>query len=154
MGKKLRTVLLAVVAVQTVAWVVAQVFSRRLSRGDEHTDEFQVAAICGGRRFQSRAEHLRRGSVVASMGGVDLDLRDATLDAAGATLDVTATMGGVHVVVPETWAVDVDKSGRAGGVEARVTPRTSLPADAPRLHVNAVVRMGGTMVTTDPLPRP
>lgn len=123
---------------------------RRAPPGGESSDEFRVAAILGGKRFRSTARRLRAGSVVASMGGVELDLRDATLDPDGATLDVDATMGGVQIMVPPNWAVEIDKQALAGGVEARVTARESLPEDAPHLHVRAAVRMGGALVTTGP----
>ncbi len=123
--------------------------AKRLSRGDEDSDEFQIVSICGGKEFQSHAEHLRTGSIVASMGGIDLDLRAATLDPAGASLDVNATMGGVQVTVPQAWAVDVDKSVLAGGFEAKLTPPEELPDDAPTLHIRAVVCMGGVLVTSD-----
>jgi hypothetical protein len=147
MWKKLLRPVCVFLTISAVASVVGQIIAVRLSRGDEGSDEFQIAAICGGKKFQSRAEHLRSGSVVASMGGIDLDLRDATLDPAGASLDVRATMGGVQVIVPETWAVDVESSALAGGFEFNVTPPEKLPDDAPRLHVRAVVRMGGALVT-------
>lgn len=148
MWKKLRRPLLSILAIQAIALIVAQIVASRWSKGDERSDEFKIAAICGGKKFQSRAEHLRSGAVVASMGGIDLDLRDATLDPAGATIDLNATMGGVQITVPEAWAVDIDKSALAGGVEAKVTAREDLPDDAPSLHIRAVVRMGGALVTT------
>jgi hypothetical protein len=147
-GSRWRKVLLAVGASQVVGWVVGQVISKRLSRGDEGSDEFRVVALMGGTRFHSHAGHLRSGTVDTWMGGVDLDLRHATLDPAGAVLDVRTTMGGVQVSVPDHWAVDVEQAGFGGGVAATVTPPDSLPPDAPRLQVRAVARMGGVAVTT------
>jgi hypothetical protein len=85
--------------------------------------------------------------VIACCGGVDLDLRSAVLDSEGATLAVQATMGGVQVTVPDTWRVTVDADARAGGVETSVTRPEELPDDAPTLHVHAIARMGGVMVT-------
>jgi predicted membrane protein len=148
MWKKLRNALILIGLAQVTAWFIGQQFAKRLTKGDDRSDEFQVAAIFGGQKFASHAQHLRSASVVASMGGIDLDLRDATLDPAGATLDVKTTMGGVQVMVPEQWAVEVDQTGIAGGVQANVTPREELPVDAPTLHVHVAARMGGVLVTT------
>ena len=89
-------------------------------------------------------------TVVTSVGGIDLDLRDATLDDAGAELDLTATIGGIRVIVPAEWAVDIDAEAMAGGFDARVTPVEEMPDTAPKLHVHAVARMGGIQVTNDP----
>ncbi len=130
-------------------WVVAQIVTWRWSTGDAESDEFKIAAICGGTKFESRTEHLRCGAVVVSMGGVDLDLRGATLDPDGASIDVKTTMGGVRIIVPENWDVRVVGSALGGGIGAKVTPREDLPDDAPTLHIRAVVVMGGALVTTE-----
>ena len=145
-GKLLR-VILWIVALQAAGWILGQVISKKMTRGDEGSDDFQVAAICGGRKFHSHATRLRSGTVITTMGGIALDLRDATLDSAGAELELKATMGGVKVVVPEDWAVDVDTETPCG-FEVKVTPPEDLPEDAPRLHIDAVTRMGGVLVTT------
>jgi Cell wall-active antibiotics response 4TMS YvqF len=153
MWKKVRRPLLWLVAMDALAWTAGQLLAKRLSAGDDESDEFRVAAVMGGKQFRSHARHLRTGAAVAAMGGLDLDLRDVALDSGGATLDLHATMGGVRVTVPREWAVDVDTSALAGGVQAKVTPPEELPYDAPALHVRAVVRMGGALVTTEPTDR-
>ena len=148
MSKKLRRVVIGVVAVQVGAWVAARMASRRLEKGDEDSDEFRIAAIMGGRSFHSHASRLSSGEVIAGMGGIDLDLRDAMLDPRGATLDLNAVMGGIQVVVPEGWAIDLDADAVAGRVDTNVTPVEDLPGDAPRLRINATTRMSGALVTT------
>lgn len=148
MWSKVRRPLLVWVGVEAVLFVAGQILARRLARGDEDSDEFRVAAVVGGTRFRSRAHRLRAGAVMVWMGGVELDLRAATLDATGATLDVAATMGGVQIMVPATWEIDVDEHAVAGGVDVRVTDPDDLPDDAPTLHVRATARMGGVLVTT------
>ena len=149
MWNRLRKALVWIAAMQAIAWVLGQIIARRLSKGDEQSDEFQLVSICGGKKFRSRAGGLRSGSVLAAMGGVELDLRGAQLDPAGATIDVDATMGGVQIVVPDDWLVVVDTSGFAGGAEAKVTDPAELPDNAPKLRVHAAARMGGTQVVSD-----
>jgi hypothetical protein len=65
------------------------------------------------------------------MGGVDLDLRAATLDLAGGSIDVNATIGGVQITVPSGWAVDLERHVVAGGVDARVAARELMPTTLP-----------------------
>lgn len=148
MSRKLLRVILWTLAIQIVAFIVGTIISRKMTRGDEDSDDFQVAAIMGGKKFYSHADHLKSGTVIASMGGVDLDLRDATLDPGGANLELKATMGGVQAVVPEDWAVDVDEKAQVGGIDVKVTSPEDLPKDAPSLHIDAVTRFGGVLVTT------
>ena len=82
-------------------------------------------------------------------GGVELDLRGATLAPEGGTLAVSATWGGVDVVVPRAWRVVVDDRSVLGGVDARVTPPEELPEGAPRLDVTATARLGGVSIRAD-----
>ncbi len=147
MRRKLLRIVMVIVAVQVVGSVVGLVVSKRMSKGDENSDEFKVAAIFGGRKFHSHATNLKSGVAVASMGGIDLDLRDATLAPEGAELELRATMGGIQVTVSQDWAVNVDAETQAGGFEVNVTPPEDLPEDAPSLRIHAVTRMGGGVVT-------
>jgi predicted membrane protein len=39
------------------------------------------------------------------MGGIDIDLRDATMERREAVLDVSSVMGGVKIRVPQDWTV-------------------------------------------------
>lgn len=138
-----------VVLFTTLLWGVGRLWARRYTEGEAASDEFSLAAICGGAERTSTARALRRGRVVAVCGGIELDLREAALDPDGAELLVQATMGGVQVIVPGTWRVSVDADAKAGGVETHVTSPDELPDDAPELRVRAVARMGGVMVTTE-----
>jgi predicted membrane protein len=147
MRRKLLRIVMAIVTVQVIGSLVGLVVSKRMSEGDENSDEFKVAAIFGGKKFRSRARSLRSGVVVALIGGIDLDLRDATLAPEGAKLELRTTMGGIQVTVPQDWAVDVDAETQAGGFEVNVTPPVDLPEDAPNLRIHAVTRMGGGAVT-------
>jgi len=143
--------MLVIVTVKAVAvvlglWAVGQMLARRRTVGDETADEFAIAVYVGGVQRACRAESLRHGSVSVVLGGVDLDLREATLDPAGADLDLSASWGGVNVTVPREWRVLVEDRATLGGVEARVTPLDDLPEDAPLLRVVASARFGGVSI--------
>ena len=148
MGRKWVRALLWIVAAQLAGWIVGQVIAKKMTKGDETSDEFQVAAIMGGKKFESHARDLKSGTVITSMGGTELDLTDATLAAGGAELELKTTMGGIQITVPEDWAVKVDSELKAGEFQIDVTPPEALPIGAPELRIHAVTRMGGGLVTT------
>ena len=148
MPRKLLRIFLWITLAEAVAFVVGHLIAKKMSIGGETSDEFRVATIFGGKRFHSTAGALKSGSAVAALGGMEIDLRDATVDPLGADLEVTATLGGVRVLVPEDWAVDFDiDDAPTGGVEVNVTPSEDLPVDAPHLHIHATTRAGGIAVT-------
>jgi hypothetical protein len=72
----------------------------------------------------------------------------AMLDDMRPMLELRTTMGGIEVRVPHDWSVEVDQEVLAGGLEVDVTPPEQLPADAPKLRIHAVTRMGGGLVTS------
>lgn len=109
--------------------------------GEEDDDAFSVVAAMDGRSFDSSASALRTGSVMAFMGGVELDLRQAGI-VDGATLSLRAIMGGVDVLVPAGWRVEVAKSVVMGGITNRTDPDGVDPA-APLLLIDAAIVMGG-----------
>jgi hypothetical protein len=150
MWQRTKRPLLTILAVQIGVWAVLQVITRAITRGDQGSDEFRIAAIWFGREFHSRADRFKSGSGLALMGGIKIDLCDATLDPDGATLELSATMGGIEVNVPEDWAVDIDERSILGGFAAKVTTPDDLPDDAPSLHIRVRSVMGGAAVTAEP----
>ena len=114
--------------------------------GTEESNEFQLAAIVRGIEFRSRASALRGGTIIAAYGGIELDLREAELVGSGAELAMYAVMGGISVLVPEHWIVDMTTLAVMGGTEKHTTPEDDLPEDAPRLRISATAVMGGIMV--------
>jgi len=130
-------------------WVGRGILTRRLTKGDSESDEFSLAAVIGGAERASTATALRRGRVIAACGGVELDLRGAKLDPAGAELLVEAYLGGVQVRVPNEWRIAVEAHSTSGGVETNVAQPDDLPDDAPNLRVEAIARLGGVMITAE-----
>ncbi|MGD9694358.1 MAG: DUF1707 domain-containing protein [Thermoleophilia bacterium] len=106
-----------------------------------------VLGIMGGGSHRGRWRIAERCSVVNVMGGADLDLRQATIDAPEITITVVSLMGGSDILVPE--GVDVEMSGFAlmGGDSLRVEGPPPGPG-APRVHIRSWSIMGGTDVRT------
>jgi hypothetical protein len=128
--------------------VVAVAMKRQLvPREDEDADEVAIVAIFGPMAFHSRATAFRGGTVDCWYGGGVVDLRDATLDPAGATLTVRAIFGGGQILVPDGWQVESAVSGIGALRDMRAS--SARTPDAPRLIIEGLVLFGGFGVTAD-----
>jgi hypothetical protein len=114
---------------------------------DPEADEVRLVAIFGPLAFRSRARAFRGGTIDCWFGGGLIDLRDATLDPAGATLEVKTIFGGAQLVVPADWQVTTRVVGLGGAGDGR--PAMDRPADAPRLTIEGVAAFGGIGVTSE-----
>ncbi len=92
-----------------------------------------------------------RHSVVAVLGGVQLDLREARFSQREVTIDVFTLMGGVDITVGEDVEVDVSGFGIMGGFDHRATG-PGLPG-APKVRVVGLALMGGVNVKRRPVKR-
>jgi hypothetical protein len=133
-----------------LAAAVAAVAKRHMvSSGTETDDEFDLVTIFDGVDFASTAPAFRRGSVLTWYGGGQIDLRGATLDPAGAELNVRALFGGVQLIVPETWQVEQRMVAFLGGVS---DSREKIEAQegGPVLRLTGWAVFGGIDVTSEP----
>jgi hypothetical protein len=129
---------------------VAAVAKRRLeTTKDAASNEPSVAAVFAGERFESHATALRLGRVITWFAGHDVDLRGATIDPSGATLDLRTVYGGTQVAIPQGWRVESHVRSVIGGTMVDVHD-ADLPADAPLLELRGFSLFGGVRVTTSP----
>lgn len=115
--------------------------------GTRHTstaDSINSFNVFSGSEIASHSGAFQGGRVGAMFGGAEIDLRDAR-PAPGATLDVFTAFGGVGVIVPEGWKVDIHGLPLFGGFE-NVTAKERLAEDAPELLIDATVLFGGLEV--------
>ena len=110
-------------------------------------DEVVLAAIFEPIAFESTATSFRGGHVDLWYGGGVIDLRKATLDPAGARLDVRTVFGGAQVIVPESWNVTTAIRGIGGAGDGRTKVDRAL--DAPRLTIDGTAFFGGLGITSD-----
>ena len=139
-----------VIVSSILAAVVAAVAKRQMiSSGTETDNEFDLVTIFDGTDFASTAPAFRRGSVLTWYGGGQIDLRGATLDPAGAELNVRALFGGVQVIVPETWRVEQRMAAFLGGVS---DSREKIEAQdtGPVLRLDGWAAFGGIDVKSEP----
>ena len=125
------------------ATIVWRALAPSPARGADESSVVRALAIMSGVHRRIVTRDFKGGQVTAMMGGCKLDLRGAAIGPEPAVIDVFAFWGGVEVVVPDTWAVDVRALPVLGGVENRARP----PADqAQRLVITGTVVMGGVEV--------
>ena len=96
--------------------------------------------------WRPRSQHYRGDQVTAVVGGYKLDLQKAELAPEGAVIEVFSFWGGVEILLPDHWAVDVRVVPFMGGFDEKGRSGRPVPADAPRLLIRGFVVMGGLEV--------
>ncbi|MGZ4508050.1 MAG: LiaF transmembrane domain-containing protein [Blastococcus sp.] len=141
---KVDAVVWPVIAILAGIWLLANRtgWGRAREQGSDRPD---VVAVLGGAETSARSQHFRHANVSAVFGGATLDMREAHLDP-GASVDALALFGGVDVIVPKGWRVDLGGLPIFGGYEDKTTGNGDLPSDAPVLRVAATAIFGGVDV--------
>jgi predicted membrane protein len=129
-----------------VAAVIAATRRREAVPQDPEADEVDLVANFGPLEFHSESGAFRGGTVTTWFGGGVLDLRDATLDPAGATIHTSTLFGGGNLIVPETWNVETRIVGIGGVGDGR--PKVERLADAPTLRLEGTAVFGGWAITS------
>lgn len=144
---------LELVQVNAVIWPVVAILAglwllvnrgRRSRTREEVSERQDVVAVLGAAETRNRSPHFRHANVSAVFGGATLDMRDAQLDP-GATVDALALFGGVDVIVPPGWRVELGGLPIFGGYDDK-TAGSVVPPDAPVLKVAATAIFGGVDV--------
>ncbi len=113
--KKLLVIAGFIVALPLALSGLVQVLTRkRQAYGSEESDTFDIVVTFGGRELKSVATEFAGGSILCAFGGVELDLRDATLDPVGAYLEIDCWCGGVDITVPSRMACPREPAHRYG----------------------------------------
>lgn len=93
-------------------------------------------------------------TTVAAFGGTGLDFREAILTAETTVVNIGCAFGGVDVIVPDHYQVDVDVLPIFGGTDVTGKPGRNLPAtgagQAPKIIVRGFVAFGGVEVKRVP----
>jgi hypothetical protein len=102
-------------------------------------------AVMGGCTRRGRWRPAPRSIAIAFMGGVDLDLREATIEEDELVITAIAVMGGVDVIVPDGVEVDLGGFALMGGNDHR-PGQAPVRAGTPTVRVRAFSLMGGVDV--------
>jgi hypothetical protein len=97
--------------------------------------------IFSGLEIRPRIVNFRGGSVTASFGGANIDLRDSKMAPEGARLELTAAFGGIDLILPQDWRLDIDGIPLFGGWSNKTVAPTSM--DGPVLTIRCLALFGG-----------
>jgi hypothetical protein len=90
-------------------------------------------------------------TVLAFMGGVDLDLREAQFAGREVTITINAFLGGADITVNPHTHVIVEGTGIMGGYSGpSERAPAELDADSPIVRIRGVAILGGVSVTRKP----
>lgn len=110
-----------------------------------------LLAIMGGLVRRGSWFVPKRLRALAIMGGVELDLRDATLTGAITEIHALAFMGGVDITVPPGVRLEVDGLAIMGGFEDQAGTFPAIARnDAPVIRVTGLALMGGVVTRMKP----
>lgn len=113
-----------------------------VSGGETGERVLDLTAILGGFQRKVTTQDFRGGDLTSVMGGIDLDMRTASLEGT-AVLNVFALMGGISVKVPTDWTVELEGTPILGGFDEK----TMQPKDATkRLVIRGTAIMGGVEI--------
>jgi predicted membrane protein len=101
-----------------------------------------IAAIMSGNKVRKDTQDFRGGEVVAIMGSVEIDLRQASIQGE-AVLNVLSIWGGIVLKVPADWSVVSNAVPVMGGIEDKTVPPA---APGKRLIIEGCALMGGVEI--------
>jgi predicted membrane protein len=101
-----------------------------------------IVAIMSGNQGNVASQDFRGGEITAVMGGVELDLRNATIQTE-AVLNIFAFWGGITLKIPADWTVVNNGIAFLGGIDDQSVP--SMSANK-RLIITGTALMGGVEI--------
>jgi predicted membrane protein len=101
-----------------------------------------IVALMSGNQGNVSSSDFRGGSITAIMGGVELDLRNATIQTE-AVVNVTAFWGGIVLKIPSDWTVVNNGMAFLGGIEDSSVPGMNA---GKRLIITGMSIMGGVEI--------
>lgn len=110
-----------------------------LNLSDE--DYIRETTILSGLSTRNQSKNFKGGNATAILGGIDLDLRGATIKEKEAYLELNVLMGGIDILVPTHWRVEMTGIPILGAWENESTFNDS--PDAPVLKIRCFVALGG-----------
>ena len=103
-----------------------------------------AVAVFGGCERRVATPNFQGGRATAVFGGIELDFRDADMDAE-AILEINCIFGGVEIRVPENWHVHSRSLPVFGGYEDKTRQPTN-PGKTKTLIVTGMIVFGGVEI--------
>ncbi len=96
------------------------------------SDFINLSFILGGGDHKFTSQSLTGGKITAIMGGGTIDLRQASCEGDTLIIDTFAFWGGIEIIVPFHWTVNIQGSPIMGAIENT----TSSPAGIEGIEIN------------------
>jgi len=129
--------------------IIARWSGRTIARDANQEDVIRSTAVFGGPKLVCNSKRFRGAWLTAIFGGITLDLRDALPVAGGATINATAALGGIDILVPKGWRISIRSTPILGGLDDKTDHSEPPDPDAPTLHVDALTILGGVDIKHD-----
>jgi predicted membrane protein len=107
------------------------------------SDFINLTFILGGGDHKFNSKSLRGGKITAIMGGGKIDLRDADIVEEEVFLDIFTLWGGVEMLVPPGWQINMRLMPILGGAQNKSGPAPNGSAQVRQLTVRGTAIMGG-----------
>ncbi len=133
---------------QVLSFIASRRFKAYLLSKEVGEDSVNAVAVTGGKKETVTSKSFTGGHARAVMGGLELDLTEASIDAPPAVLDVTVLCGGAMIWVPPEWKVRVEASSRLGDAKDLREDGAVAEGDIPDLVIRGSVRFGGLAINS------
>jgi len=123
------------------------IFSRLGTVTHDNTDQVNYFTLFSSLQTNNQAQDFKGGSVAAVFGGSEVNFRQAQMSDQGAVLELTAVFGGIDIIVPNHWKVQVTGTPIFGGWENKTTYHAENENDNEQiLKVNCIAVFGGITI--------
>jgi Domain of unknown function (DUF1707)/Cell wall-active antibiotics response 4TMS YvqF len=116
---------------------------------DQRGARRRFIAVMSGSEAKGRWRVAEHTTAVAVMGGVDIDLRRAEMQGPEVVITAVAFWGGISLVVPEGFDVELEGFSFMGGRNLQLRDVPRIPG-SPRIRVRGFAVMGGINVESKP----
>lgn len=111
---------------------------KRVSESNENY--FDEVAIFGGTERKIVSEKLQGGKITCVFGGAEIDLRGSKAQDGG-VIEIFCMFGGVELMLPEEWKVNMDATAIFGGFSD--SRKTITNASDTTVHIKGFCMFGG-----------
>lgn len=125
-----------------IVFGIQLIFSRLLSpKPIGNSSNFVQSFVAfGGNDLRNTSTDFKGGDTTAIFGGIKVDLREAKMTQESAEFKVNAIFGGIEMLVPRDWKVEINGLPLFGGWDNKAHPE---PEATKTLKINASVMFGG-----------
>ncbi len=124
--------------------IISHAFRRRHGISADSSSVVSAFAFLSGVQRTCRSQSFRGGEFTAIMGGCEIDLRQAAMEADETVINTFSFWGGIEIRVPDHWTVSAEILPLMGGCD----DHTETHGEGPHKHlvIKGLAIMGGVEV--------